>query len=47
MNNELEKILMKGDVTSFKILLHCVSAGTEEVKEELESGHSVFRMRFE
>jgi hypothetical protein len=41
-----KKVLMEDDVTSFKILPHCVSAGTEEVKEELESGHSVSRMRF-
>jgi hypothetical protein len=40
-----KKVLMKDDVTSFKILPQCVSAGTEEVKEEFESGHSVTRMR--
>jgi len=42
-----KNVLMKDDVTSFKILTQCVSVGTEEVKEEHESAISMSRMRFE
>jgi hypothetical protein len=38
---------MKDDVTAFKILSKLLPAGTEEAKEELESGHLMSRMRFE